>query len=124
MIAAVALLGYAALLLTAGPGALARARWPEGAPRLAIAAWFALTGSAVASVLAGGLALMVPTVRVSADLAGLLAACVMALRSQYAHPVHRPGAGPGSGGASPSPAAAVAGRQAGSAAWRRDRAPS
>ncbi len=86
MIAAVALLGYAVLLLTAGPGALARARWPEGAPRLAIAAWFALTGSAVASVLAGGLALMVPTVRVSADLAGLLAACVMALRSQYAHP--------------------------------------
>jgi len=86
VIAAVALLGYAVLLLTAGPGALARARWPEGAPRLAIAAWFALTGSAVASVLAGGLALMVPTVRVSADLAGLLAACVMALRSQYAHP--------------------------------------
>ena len=86
MIAALALLGYAALLLTAGPGALARARWPEGAPRLAIAAWFALTGSAVASVLAGGLALMVPTVRVSADLAGLLAACVMALRAQYAHP--------------------------------------
>jgi Zn-dependent protease with chaperone function len=83
---AVALLGYAALLLTAGPGPLARARWPESAPRLAIAAWFALTGSAVASVLAGGLALMVPTVRVSADLAGLLAACVMALRSQYAHP--------------------------------------
>jgi Zn-dependent protease with chaperone function len=86
VIAAVALLGYAALLLTAGPGALARARWSDGAPRLAIAAWFALTGSAVASVLAGGLALMVPTVRVSADLAGLLAACVMALRSQYAHP--------------------------------------
>jgi Zn-dependent protease with chaperone function len=86
VIVAVALLGYAALLLTAGPRALARARWPDGAPRLAIAAWFALTGSAVASVAAGGLALMVPTVRVSADLAGLLAACVMALRSQYAHP--------------------------------------
>jgi hypothetical protein len=86
VIIALALLGYAALLLMAGPAALARARWPEGAPRLAIAAWFALTGSAVASVLAGGLALMVPTVRVSADLAGLLAACVMALRAQYAHP--------------------------------------
>jgi hypothetical protein len=86
VIIALALLGYAALLLTAGPAALARARWPEGAPRLAIAAWFALTGSAVASVLAGGLVLMVPTVRVSADLAGLLAACVMALRAQYAHP--------------------------------------
>ncbi len=86
MIVALALLGYAALLLTVGAAALARARWPESAPRLAIAAWFALTGSAVVSVLAGGLALMVPTVRVSADLAGLLAACVMALRAQYAHP--------------------------------------
>jgi len=86
MIVALALLGYAALLLTAGAAALARARWPDGAPRLAIAAWFALTGSAVVSVLAGGLALMVPTVRVSADLSALLAACVMALRAQYAHP--------------------------------------
>jgi hypothetical protein len=86
VIIALALLGYAALLLTAGPAVLARARWPDGAPRLAIAAWFALTGSAVASVAAGGLALMVPTVRVSADLASLLAACVMALRAQYAHP--------------------------------------
>jgi hypothetical protein len=46
VIVALALLSYAALLLTAGAGALARARWPEGAPRLAIAAWFALTGSA------------------------------------------------------------------------------
>jgi len=86
VIVALALLGYAALLLTASPAALARARWPESAPRLAIAAWFSLTVSAVASVLAGGLALMVPTVRVSADLSGLLAACVMALRAQYAHP--------------------------------------
>jgi len=86
VIVALALLGYAALLLTAGVAALSRARWPDSAPRLAIAAWFALTGSAVASVLAGGLALMVPTVRVSADLAGLLASCVMALRAQYAHP--------------------------------------
>jgi len=86
VIVALALLGYAALLLTAAPARLARARWPDAAPRLAIAAWFALTGSAVASVLAGGLALMVPTVRVSADLARLLASCVMALRAQYAHP--------------------------------------
>lgn len=86
MIIALALLGYAALLLTAGPAVLARARWPDGAPRLAIAAWFALTGSAVASVAAGGFALMVPAVRVSTDLASLLAACVMALRAQYAHP--------------------------------------
>jgi Zn-dependent protease with chaperone function len=86
VIAALALLGYAALLLTAGAGALARARWPHSAPRLAIGAWFALTGSALASVLAGGLVLTVPTVRVSAGLADLLASCVMALRSRYAHP--------------------------------------
>jgi Zn-dependent protease with chaperone function len=86
VIAALSLLGYAALLLTAGARVLARASWPDSAPRLAIAAWFALTGSAVASVLAGGLALTVPTVRVSASLASLLASCVMALRSHYAHP--------------------------------------
>jgi len=86
VIVALALLGYAALLLTAAPVPLSAARWPDAAPRLAIAAWFALTGSAVASVLAGGLALMVPTVRVSADLSRLLASCVMALRAQYAHP--------------------------------------
>ena len=86
MIVALALLGYSALLLTAAPALLARARWPEAAPRLAIAAWFALTVSSVASVISGGVALMVPTVRVSADLARLLASCVMALRAQYSHP--------------------------------------
>ncbi len=86
MIVAIALLGYACLLLTGGAGLLARARWPQRAPRLAIAAWLALIGSGVASVALGGLALVVPTVRVSSDLAVLLAACVMALRAQYAHP--------------------------------------
>jgi len=86
MIVAVALLGYAALLLTAGAAALARARWADRAPRLAVAAWLTLTGSAVVSVILGGVALVVPTVRVSADLSALLAACVMALRATYAHP--------------------------------------
>ncbi len=86
MIAAAGLLGYAVLLLAAGAPALAGARWPDRAPRLAIAAWFTVTGSAVASVILGGLALLVPTVRVSGGLARLLAACVMALRAQYAHP--------------------------------------
>src|SRR6266700_2026522 len=47
---------------------LARARWADRAPRLAVAAWLALTGSAVASVALGGAALVVPTVRVSAGL--------------------------------------------------------
>ena len=79
MIVAVALLGYAALLLTAGAAALARARWADRAPRLAVAAWLALTGSAVVSVVLGGVALVVPTIHVSASLSALLAACVMAL---------------------------------------------
>lgn len=86
MIAAAALLAYAALLLAAGAPALVRARWPDRSPRLAVAAWFAVTGSAVASVILGGLALLVPDVRVSAGLGRLLAACVIALRAQYAHP--------------------------------------
>jgi Zn-dependent protease with chaperone function len=86
MIAAVALLGYAALLLTAGDAVLARARWTDRAPRLGVAAWLALTGSAVGSVALGGAALVVPTVRVSTGLSGLFTACVMALRAGYAHP--------------------------------------
>jgi Zn-dependent protease with chaperone function len=86
VIAALALLGYAALLLTIGATGLAKARWADRAPRLAVAAWLALTGSAVASVALGGAALVVPTVRVSADLSVLLETCLMALHASYAHP--------------------------------------
>jgi Zn-dependent protease with chaperone function len=86
VIVAVALLGYAGLLLSAGAGVLARARWADRSPRLAVAAWLALTGSAVLSVALGGFALVVPTMRVSAGLSELLAACAMALRARYAHP--------------------------------------
>jgi Peptidase family M48 len=86
VIVALALLGYAAVLLWPGAAALARARWADRAPRLGIAAWLALTGSAVVSVSLGGLTLAVPTALVSAGLSDLLAACVMALRERYAHP--------------------------------------
>jgi len=86
VIVAVALLGYAGLLLSAGANLLARARWADRAPRLVVAAWLALTGSAVGSVALGGFALVVPTMRVSAGLSELLAACAMALRARYAHP--------------------------------------
>jgi Zn-dependent protease with chaperone function len=95
VIAAAGLLAYAGLLLAVAAPALAQARWPDRAPRLALAAWFAVTGSAVASVILGGLALLVPTVRVSADLGRLLTACVMALRAQYAHPGGAAAAGVG-----------------------------
>lgn len=86
MIAAMCLLAYAWLLLTVGASRLARAGWPDRAPKLAIAAWLALNGSAVSSVILGGVALVVPTARVSYHLAGLLAACVLAVQARYAHP--------------------------------------
>ena len=85
MIAA-GLAGYAVLLLTAGVPALARASWTGRAPQLAIFAWLALAGSAVASVVLSGLALTVPTAQVSGGLGALLRACDDALRARYAHP--------------------------------------
>jgi Peptidase family M48 len=85
MIAAAALLGYAAQLLAVAP-ALARAGWPERAPRLAIAVWLALAASAVGSVLLAGLALVVPAPAVSRVAGWLLAVCGMQLQARYAHP--------------------------------------
>jgi Zn-dependent protease with chaperone function len=84
--AALILLGYAALLAMAGPRPLGRASWPERAPRLGIIAWQTLAVSTLAAAALAGLALIIPTVRISADLARLLTACVMALREQYATP--------------------------------------
>jgi Zn-dependent protease with chaperone function len=107
VIAATVLLAYAGLLLLGAAQFLARSRWPDRAPRLGIAAWLALTWSAVASVVLGGLALLVGTVPVSADLARLLAACDMALRARYAHP-----GGAALAGAGAVLAAAVSGRVA------------
>lgn len=86
MIAAAGLLAYAVLLAAAGAPALARSSWPDRAPRLAIATWLALAASAIASVVLGAAALMVPTERVSGGIAWLLKACQMALRAQYAQP--------------------------------------
>lgn len=85
MIAAAALLGYAVLLLAAAP-VLARAGWPERAPRLAIALWLALPAAAVASVVLAGLALLVPAPTVSHGIACLLAICGRRLRARYAQP--------------------------------------
>jgi bla regulator protein blaR1 len=86
MIAAAALLGYAALLLTAAAPVLARAGWPERAPRLAMAVWIALAFSAIASVVLAGLVMLVPAPRVSRGISWLLAICGMQLRARYAHP--------------------------------------
>ncbi|MET8124354.1 M56 family metallopeptidase [Streptomyces sp. NPDC005065] len=86
MIVAAVLFGYTALLSTLMPRLLRGARWAEQAPRLGIAVWQALGVSALAGAVMAGLALTVPTVRVSADLASMLQACVMALTAQYASP--------------------------------------
>lgn len=95
MIAGAALLAYAALLLTAAAPALARAGWPNRAPRLAVAAWLAVTGSALASVILAGLAPVLPAVRVSGHLTRLLTDCVAALRTQYGSPGRAAVAGAG-----------------------------
>ncbi|MCO6011031.1 M48 family metalloprotease [Actinoallomurus purpureus] len=55
MIVTLFLLGHALLLATAGTAALRRAGWPTRAPRLAIAAWLALSASIVGSVILAGL---------------------------------------------------------------------
>jgi Zn-dependent protease with chaperone function len=83
---AIALWAYAAALAFAGGFALRRSRWVDRAPRLAIAAWQALTASIVLAVAFGGLALVVPHPMVSAGLAGFVDACAMALQAQYATP--------------------------------------
>lgn len=95
MIVALVLWGYALVLATLGVTILRRASWVDRAPRLAIAAWQALTVSIVLAVAFGGLALVVPTAQVSTNLAQLVEACAMALQAQYATPG---GAGLATGG--------------------------
>ncbi|GAA3827083.1 M56 family metallopeptidase [Streptomyces chiangmaiensis] len=83
---ALVLLGYAVVLGGVGPVWLARSSWASRAPRLGIWAWQALSATVVLSVALAGLAVAVPTVPVSGNLAEMLQACVMALREQYAAP--------------------------------------
>jgi len=71
----VLLLVYAAAVATAGSRWLPRASWPLRAPRAAIAAWQAATLSVIASVVAAGLILAVPCLRISTDPA-VLRACL------------------------------------------------
>lgn len=106
MTAAVALLAYAGLLLAAAPR-LARAGWPDRAPRLAIAAWLGLAYSAAGSVVLAGLALLLPAGRLGGPLAWLLTACETEVSAGYAHP-----AGPALATAGAVLAAAVAARLA------------
>ena len=86
MSVAAALAAYTLLLALVPGRLLARASWPARAPRWGIAAWQALSASVVLAAAGAGLALVVPSMRVSASLSGLLRECVMALRAQYRTP--------------------------------------
>lgn len=83
---ALALLAFAIGAGTGGAAALRRARWTQRAPRLGVAAWQTLSASVLAALLLAGVTVIVPSGVVSANIAELLHACVMALRAQYATP--------------------------------------
>jgi hypothetical protein len=83
VIAAGLLAGYAVLAATVGGWLLRRARWPQRAPGLGVAAWQALSLSMVLAVVLAGLVLAVPRSALGGGLAELVQACVWALRSRY-----------------------------------------
>ena len=86
MIAFLSLAAFALAVATIGATVMARATWPEHAPRLALATWLVLAGSVVVSALLAGLVLAVPVGPLSGDLASLLHTCVTLVREQYATP--------------------------------------
>jgi Zn-dependent protease with chaperone function len=84
--AAAVLAAYTLLLSLIGGRFLSRAAWPSRAPRWGIAAWQALSVSALLGASATGVALLVPNMGVSDSLSGLFHECVTALRAQYRTP--------------------------------------
>jgi len=67
---------------------LARARWAQNAPRLAVALWHALCFGVVSSIVLGGVALALPVLPqvLTGGLSDFLARCAMALRTEFAAP--------------------------------------
>lgn len=86
MTAPITLAAFAVVVATLGRWLLARSAWPDRSPRLGILAWQTLSLSILVSVVLVGLALAVPEIPFSTDVAALLSACTVALRSQYATP--------------------------------------
>lgn len=81
-----ALLAYVALLGWVAPRVLSRGSWCSRAPRWGIVLWQAVSASVVLALLAAGLVVLVPTMRVSGGLGEFLSACLMALRAAYSLP--------------------------------------
>lgn len=86
MISAALLVAYGITAGTLGGSWLLNARWPQLAPRLAIAAWQTLAASVLLSLGAAGLALAISLPHVRADLARLLNLCAENLGHGYAAP--------------------------------------
>ena len=80
------LVGLALILGLVVTPLLDRARWPSGAPGLGLLAWTAVTTSTVLSLILSGLALALPELPTSEDLASFFHACASALREHYATP--------------------------------------
>lgn len=86
MTAPAVLIVLALVLAVPAPMLLRRSTWLERSPRIGIAAWQALSVSLVSTVVLAGLALAVPAVPWTTDLAQLVRACAMALLEQYSTP--------------------------------------
>lgn len=87
MIAALALLGFAALVVLVAGRSLPGAQWTRRAPRLGVVAWQAASLAVPVSVMLAGLALALPVLHVATDdLAGMIGACEFLLREHYETP--------------------------------------
>lgn len=86
MTAPVVLICYAVLVASLGGRWLSRASWTHRSPRLGIAAWQSVTVSVVLAVLSAGVALAVPTLPITTDLALLLHSCASVLKEHYSTP--------------------------------------
>lgn len=86
MIAPTFLILFAFLVNSAGSRLLVRARWTDRAPGLAIVVWQSLAASVLLAMTLAGLALALPVMPGTSDLAAALEACSTALRHQYQTP--------------------------------------
>ena len=86
MIAAVLLVGYAALVGTVGARVLARAAWMSRAPLLGIVTYLAAAWSVLGALGLAGLSLAVRATGIAGGLSDVIGACVRRLRELYVTP--------------------------------------
>ncbi|MHA7294602.1 hypothetical protein, partial [Arthrobacter sp. HLT1-21] len=79
------LLAYAVAAAGVAP-LLARGTWSDRSPKIGIFVWQALSVTVVAGVVLAGVALAVPAMPFTSNLADFLRACVMTLQEQYSTP--------------------------------------